>query len=56
MYTGKLMLSDSTTVELLLFSPLPQVVDKMPMIVQHYSDGRRYYGIDQQEWQMNGPR
>ena len=54
--TGKLMLSDSTTVELLLFSPLPNVGDKMPMVVEHYNDGKKYYSIDHQDWQMNGPR
>ena len=55
-YTGKLLLSDGTTVELLLFSPLPKVGDKMPMIVERYSDGKKYYSIDRQEWQVNGPK
>ncbi len=56
MYTGKLELSDGSTVELLLFPPLPEVGDRMPMIAEHYSDGKIYYSIDHQEWRTNGPK
>lgn len=56
MCTGRLMLADSTTVELMLFSPLPDVGDRMPVIVERYNNGKTYYSVDHQDWQMNGPR
>jgi hypothetical protein len=55
-YRGRLLLSDSTTVEMMLVPPIPKVGDRLPINVEKYDDGSLYYSIDVVEWQTEGSR
>ena len=55
-YQGYVELTDGSEIELGLIPPIPKVGDGVPILVEHYEDGKTYYRIDRQEWQMSGPK
>ncbi len=54
-YQGYLELPDGNEIELTLIPPIPKIGDRVPLIVEHYDDGKTYYRIDRDEWQLFGP-
>jgi len=50
-YRGKLVFEDSTWVEMQMIKPLPEVGDRLPVIVEHYDNGSKYYSVDWIAWQ-----
>ncbi len=53
-YRGRLLLSDSTIVEMMLVPPIPRVGDRLPINIERYDDGSLYYSIDVVKWQTEG--
>ncbi len=54
LYKGVLELPDGTELKLTLVPPIPKVGDRVPLIVEHYDDGSRFYTIDREKWQIEG--
>ncbi|MDH3670303.1 MAG: hypothetical protein OES46_03975 [Gammaproteobacteria bacterium] len=55
-YQGFVELADGSEIELGFIPPIPKVGDGVPILVEQYDDGKIYYRIDRQEWQMSGPK
>ena len=55
-YRGRLLLIDSTTVEMMLVPPIPRVGDSLPINIESYDDGSHCYSIDVVKWQTEGSR
>jgi hypothetical protein len=53
-YKGKLLLSNNTGIELQLVPPIPNIGDSIPLIVEHFSNGKKFYFIDIEKWQIYG--
>ncbi len=53
-YRGRLAFDDSTVVEMQLIQPLPEVNDRLPVIIEHYENGSKQYIIDWVAWQTQG--
>ena len=51
-YRGRIALPDGGEIEMRLVSPIPQVGDKMPIVIDHYDDGQKKYRINQMEWRL----
>ena len=49
-YRGRLVFDDSTWVEMQMIQPLPEVGDRVPVIIEHYDNGSKYYAIDRVAW------
>ena len=49
-YRGRLVFDDSTWVEMQLIQPLPEEGDRLPVIIEHYDNGSKYYSIDRVAW------
>ena len=51
----RIMLADSTEIQLVVPTPLPRVGDRVPLRVEVFRSGKRGYTFDTQEWLLNGP-
>lgn len=50
LYKGTLVLSDSTTLDMLLPNPVPNVGDVVPLRVEHLSNHKKSYSVDLMKW------
>ena len=53
-YRGRLIFADSTWVEMQMIKPLPEVGDRLPVIIEHYDNGSKHYSVDWVDWQTHG--
>jgi hypothetical protein len=55
-YRGKLVFDDSTVIELKLGQPLPELGDRLPIVIENYENGSKVYNIDWTAWRTGGGR
>jgi hypothetical protein len=51
-----IMLADSTEIQLVVSTPLPEVGDRIPLRVECFQSGKKAYTFDAQKWRITGPR
>ncbi len=55
LYRGTLELPDGTEIRVVLVPPIPQIGDRVPLLVENYDDGTTFYEIDRERWQTGEP-
>jgi|GEM_PF-2466686 hypothetical protein len=55
LYRGILELPDGTEIRVVLVPPIPQIGDRVPLLVENYDDGTTFYEIDRERWQTGEP-
>ena len=52
-YRGRLRLPDGSTIELVLPQPVPEEGETVPVNIESYDNGEKFFSIDSVEWIMH---